>query len=257
MKYIFTLLALFCSVNLFAHLNQKKLLNAIADTWNRNTAKDIFFIEPVESPEGQEIVAELNAKGPLKTYGPYRLMLKGLPPGTRFNLYQFNLLGIIRPNFLYSGYVDQHGEVWTRQKQGDVKLSNTWCLIGDVLPGEPIYSLVVLGSKKTYLATCIVPNPLEVYGKDGRHFAMEFFTPSKPYFCMYGENFKAGEKITLSVHAQEGITTKVITATEKGTLSGLYEGNPQQKNEVEFIEVSTAEQEPMTLHYDWQFLKMK
>ena len=159
MKLILTFLIVLSSFTLFARLKSDKIGEAFAKAHLRET-KETFFCVP------GEISNEIKTALPEGTYGPYNLMLKGIPPGTRFGFYQCNLFGVKDPSFFASGYIDANGEAWIKRDGSALKLSNCMIYSGDVLPGEPIYSLVVLDDKKTYIADCNIPVPLEAYGKN-------------------------------------------------------------------------------------------
>jgi hypothetical protein len=257
MKFIFTFLIIGTSFTLFAGLKQDKIGEAFAKARFHQT-KDTFFYMLSEDPSMKEKVVEMNKSLPKKTYGPYQLMLRGIPAGTRFGLYQCNLFGVENPPFLCSGYIDQSGEAWIKQKDGDIKLSNSLQFVGGMLPGEPIYSLIVLGDKKTYLAACLIPEPLEAYGENGRHVTMELFTYRGAMYLAQGENFKPNEEIVLSIHSKDGVVIRKLQATPQGSFVVILEGDLTQGKqlEAEYIQISTAEQSnPMTISYDWKFLE--
>jgi len=261
MKYIFTFLTIFISCSLFAKLDKEKMWEAFANA-NLNPTENTFFYKLTEDPIAQPV--ETNESFPEKIYGPYQLILKGIPPSTRFTVYQCNLLGVYNPLFFGTGYIDQDGEAWFKkiekdiQKERYIKLANCLQFAGGMLPGEPLFSLVILDDEKTYLAASLIPKPLEVYGENGCHVSMKLFTHHKACYCLLGEKFQPNEEITLSVHSQKGIVVEKLRATQTGSFSAILEGIPSKNEllETEHIQISAASQRnPMTLFYDWQFLK--
>ncbi len=256
MKVVFALVAIFISFSLFAGLKSEKVAEAIIKA-QLHRGQDKLNYSLSDDPDLREKVVKLNETTPLKTYGPYFLTLKDVQPGTRFGLYTFNLLGVYNPPFVCSGYIDQNGEAWTKQKNGDVKLSEFLLYIGNTLPGEPIHSIVVLDDRKTYIAACAIPEPLEAFGKNGRHVAMELFTSRIAQYAVYGEHFESGEVIALSVCSKSGTATKYLKASEDGTFFTVLEGNGSRGQlQAEMLQVYSAEQiEPLTISYDWRFLE--
>lgn len=256
MRLIFILIIIFTSFSLFAGLKQDKIGEALIKAQFQQV-KDKFFYSLSDDPSLSEEVDEMNQSSLQKTYGPYQLILKGIQPGIRFELYQFNLLGVEKPLFVCSGYIDQNGEAWIKKKEGDMKLSNALQFVGGMLPGEPIYSMVVLGDKKTYIAACLVPNRLEAYGKNGCHVTMQLFTHRNALYMVCGEHFEPGEEINLSIHSKAGIAVKHFKASQDGTFIAMVEGDYSQGQlDKESMQISSSEQiDPMTISYDWQFLQ--
>lgn len=256
MRLIFNILIMFTSFSLFAGLKQDKVVEALIKA-QFEQVKDRFFYSLCSDPFFLKKTNEINQTALQKIYGPYQLILKGIQPGTRFGLYQFNLLSIENPLFVYSGYIDQNGEAWIKEKECEMQLSNLLQTIGEMLPGEPIYSMVVLADKKTYIAACLVPNPLEAHGKNGRHVTMQLFTHRKACYMACGEHFEPREEITLSIHSKNGIVSNKIKAAPDGTFIAMVEGNKshgQLSNES--MHISSSEQlDPMIISYDWQFLE--
>jgi hypothetical protein len=257
MKYIFTFLTIFISFSLFAKLDQRKMGEAFAQA-HLDQIENTFFYKLSEYPDQIEKTVKMDESFPEKIYGPYRLILKGISPSTRFKVYQCNLLGMNNPLLWGTGYIDQNGEAWIKKKEGDIKLSNCLQVIGGMLPGEPIFSLVVLDDKKTYLAACLIPEPLEAYGENGRHVAMQIFNHQEARYRLQGEKFQPHEEITLSVNSKEGTRVEKFQASQTGSFSGILEGNPSKDKrlETEYIQISISGQpNPMTLSYNWKFLE--
>lgn len=259
MKYIFTFIFLFCSLTLFAGLDAKKIRDTIIQSRMHQKTQGKFYYEKVDSPEIPESVTEKLATQSKKLYGPYRLVLKDIPSDTRFGLYQCNPLGIEKPSFLFSGRIDRNGEAWVKKKDGSiVPLSQVLQFVGDAVPGAPIYSLIVLDDRKTYLIAHIIPKPIEAFGASGRHITMELFAVEVPLFVIHGEHFQADEKIELSIHTKEGVTHTSFSANPKGSFIALHEGDLfQRERSKESIQISVRDQnEPMVLYYDWKFLEV-
>jgi len=248
-KFIFAFLAIFTSFTLSAALNSKKILESVAEAYSKEL-NDTFYYTLNEKPFKEEDLIEKDLSSPV--YGPYCLVLKGIPPGTRFSLYKFNLVEMKKPAFRGAGYIDQDGEAWLTYKKTTLKLSSWKDCVQNVYPGEPIFSMVVLNDKKTYITTRVIPRPLEVYGKDGRYLTLEPLTYADPLYLAKGKNFKPQEKFTLSVHSKEEIRTKNLQATQEGTFVTILHSerfNPETYS----IQITTDEQiEPMTISYDWK-----
>ena len=98
MKFIFTVFIIYISFSLCADLQQDKSGEAFAKARFHQT-KDTFFYMLSDDLSMKDKVEEMNKSLTKKTYGPYQLMLKGIPAGTRFGLYECNLFGIKIPRF--------------------------------------------------------------------------------------------------------------------------------------------------------------
>lgn len=260
MKLIFIFLTILNTYSLFGGLKVEQTVEAmIKAQFQKNEYHFAYTLceDPIllnNAEKGSEVGAENEQYPNPKVYGPYQLTLKGLKPGTRFDIYEFNLLGVEKPHFVFSGYIDKHDEAWINVKGGDMKLFERLNYFRWVLPGEPIYSMVVLRGSKTYIAACLVPNPLEAFGKEKRHVSMEFLMMHEPAYVVRGKNFEPGEEITMLIHSKNNTSIEYLEALDDGTFSLLLEGDRSQ-NELgaESIQIYTANQiTPMTITYGWE-----
>lgn len=257
MRLIFTCLVLFISVFCYGSLNIKKTCEAMIRAQS-GQYKKVFSYQKYKGPIPEKELAELIRSHPGKNHGPYHLNLAWLPPHTRFKLYQFNLLGIVNPKLHGNGVIDENGEAWLLFKKIKTKLSDKIEMVGEVLPGEPIYAMIVLDDKKTYISTNIVPEPLETFGQDGRHVMMEIISCDYVAYFVKGENFIPKEEIVISFHSHEGIFLENIQADDLGEFQFVLHGKPSEDNllDSESIHISSKVQiDPMIISYDWTFLK--
>lgn len=255
MKYLFSLLALLISTSLVASLNRQKVQEALVAS-HVHRPHNVLCYSLNQDPDQKAIVEEINLNSSDKVSSPYELSLQGLEPGTHFDLYLFNLLGVQDPNLACSGYIDKSGKAWAKQKEGPLPISSMHQFMGGTLPGEPIYALVVVGKQDKYIAAHCTPNPLEAYGESGRHVSMEFFSLKAPKYLIFGDHFEPEEKVYLTFNSRGGKVKKFAIANEKGMFSTLLEGKDiedlSMKNSVQIT--SAYQSDPMTIVYDWQFL---
>lgn len=244
MKTILTLVFLLSSLTLSARLNKEKIAEAVRKAQLDETQDHFYYLKT----ENEKIIQGFKPDPTSKVFGFYRLILKGLPPDTRFKLYRFSLLGADCPPFYYNGYVNKDGIAIVKRKNDSHELRNCIQVVQDVIPGEPMFTLVVY--KNTYLVAHVVGNPLEATGLEGRHISMEIMCNDLSY-KVTGDHFKPHEKITLSILKKNELVIRELAATAEGTFCYFLKDGSLLRGK-EQLEIATVEQtNPITLTYNW------
>lgn len=236
--------------------DREKIACALLDSITGETAA-LCRCEIQEDAAWEKELKKHNASSERKIYGPYILILNSLQHDVRFKLYTCNLLGVDCPAFGLNGYIDTEGKAWFQGDTREDHYAEHVKFVGNTLPGEPTFDVIVFGNHISYLVASIVANPLAAEGKEGRRVEMIIASCSEPLYLIKGEGFKNGEEIIIQGTANGMPLKHNCTASEKGHFHLLWRGDPKvDLARRDLIEVTSSEQpEPISLAYGWEFLK--
>lgn len=254
MKYLFFLMCLFSSYNLHAGVSQdnkktealRKVAEAALKAFHGQT-KNLLRIEKAELPE--EIKLDHTCSG------PFKLILQGLKPKTKFELYAFNLLqicGLGAPNFYGKGYIGKSGKAYfTETGKETIELSNFLLIQNNMLLAEPVFYFII-SQDRTYLATYVIPRPIEWFGENGRHVWIELMDPCRRTYHIRGENFDKNEIVTFVCSDAKQFGTIIIPPiNSRGEFDIAYSNDTDEPISMEFSFSSSKYPEVNVLKVDF------
>lgn len=184
-------------------------------------------------------------------HGYYSLTAKNYPPGTEFILYQIDMAGKV--NATKNFFVNGNGSLMTRLDDLYIELPNNFLFFTRYLPGEP--SDFVLGSQdgKYFAATRIVPNPIEVIGRNHQRVSVQIASPDKRRYRVHCSGFQPhGNYMLVSrfeneklVHALQANANGEMFQSIGPTIPWITGGDASIEVRGEGIE------RPITLEYQW------